>query len=796
MELYMDASKEPRVRAKDLLSKMSVSEKLVQITGYNPAVWSSDDFDRDYPDGAGQVAFFAGAEKESIAEAAKLQRQIQDEIMRRSPHHIPAIFHVETLCGAMLPEAASFPPGIGRAASFDPDLEEKVGEVCGRQARAAGASQAFAPVLDVSRDPRFGRQGETYGEDPSLVAAMGVAYTKGIQKNGIAATAKHFLGYHDTQGGIHAANCDIPERLLREVYGKPFQVAITEGGLQGIMPCYNSINGEPVAASRRMLHDLLREEMGFQGLTVSDYCAVSEVYERHCIGETLEEAGRMALKAGMQQELPSRKAYNQTMLKGEEREDILKALDEAVEGILTEKFRLGLFENPYAWDEKELKKVCEDKSNQELMLQSAQESFVLMKNNGTLPLKRCKQKVAVIGYHAAATRALFGGYTYMSMTESRLGVETTMAGFEKNPLTDPARKSGVYTGTVVQQEHPDAEKLAKQLLPGVKNLLEALQEQEPEIEFLYSYGYPYAGNDCSGHEAALETAKEADVILMTTGGKYGTGSTASIGEGIDGTNINLPECQELLIQKMYALGKPIVIVHFGGRPISSDASDEYADAILEVWNPAEKGAQAIAQTLFGLYNPGGKLPVTVAWCAGQIPVFYNHVNGSSYDQNTHSAFESYIDCPHEPRYYFGHGLSYTEFSYQNLCLEKKKLQPDESLTVSVEIENTGHMAGDETVQMYIRDLHASMVRPVMELQGFRRVHLQPGEKKTVVFHLPLGQLAFLDSQMRWKVEKGEMEIRIGASAEDIRLTERFEILKNEWVEGKTRGFYAKTEVVC
>lgn len=795
MELFMDSSIDPRIRAKDLLSKLSVREKLAQITGYNPAIWSRDDLENDYPDGAGQVSFFIGAEQETVFDAARSQRKLQDEIMSRSPHRIPAIFHVETLCGAMLPGAASFPPGIGRGASFDPELEEKIGGVCGIQARAAGAFQAFAPVLDISRDPRFGRQGETYGEDPSLAAAMGTAYTKGIQKNHIAATAKHFLGYHDTQGGIHAANCDIPERLLREVYGKPFQAAITEARLQGVMPCYNSINGEPVAASRRILHDLLRQEMGFQGLTVSDYCAVSEIYERHCVGESLEDAGRMALQAGMQQELPSKKAFTEKMFAGEEQNQLLKALDDAVEEILTEKFELGLFEDPYSWDEKELKTVYEDKNSQELMLQAALESLVLIKNKGILPLKRCRQKIAVIGYHAAATRALFGGYTYMSMTESRLGAENTMAGFEKNPLRDESLKENVFHGTVVQKEHSDAEHLAKQVLPGVQNLLEALREQEPEVEFLYSYGYPYAGDDCSGHEDALKTAQEADIILMTTGGKYGTGSTASIGEGIDGTNINLPECQERLIRKMYTLRKPIVILNFGGRPISSDAADECADAILNVWNPAEKGAQAIAQTLFGLYNPGGKLPVTVPWCAGQIPVFYNHLNGSSYHQNTHSAFNRYIDCPHEPRYYFGHGLSYTEFSYGNLRAEREKLLPKDTLTVSVDIENIGSVAGDETVQLYIRDPHASMVRPVMELQGFRRIHLLPGEKKTVVFHLPISQLAFLDSEMKWKVEKGEMEIRIGSASNDIRVNGVFEIMQNAWIDGKTRGFYANADVL-
>ena len=797
MFTYQDKNASPEDRAEDLLHRMSFEEKVAQLSGYNPAVWSSDDLDRDYPLGVGQVSFLIGAEKGTIYEAAAFQRDLQKKIMEKSPHGIPAIFHIETLCGVMLPEATSFPSGIGQGATFDPVLQEEVGRLAGRQARAAGAVQAFAPVLDISRDARFGRQGETYGEDPALAAALGSAYVRGMQQDGnlqegVVATAKHFVGYHDSQGGIHAAACDIPERLLREIYARPFQAAVSEGGMMGIMPCYSSINGVPVACSEEILSKLLVEEMGFNGLVVSDYSAVQEVYERHHVCESYEEAGRRALMAGMHQELPSRKCYTPEAFKMEMDKAIFAArLNMAVKKVLTIKFATGLFENPYAAADEEIAGIYGDPHNKQITRRAALESLVLVKNDGILPLEKKKQTIAVIGYHGKARRAMFGGYTYMSMTESVLGARNTMAGMKKEQAEDIYE---TYPGTLVQKEHPDAEKLAGKLLSGMNDLLEELKQKNPQSSFVYAYGYPYTGCDCSAHEEALSVAQKADIIVMTVGGKYGTGTTASMGEGIDGTDINLPLCQEELIRKMAGLGKPLVLIHFGGRPISSDAADQYANAVLEAWNPGEEGPGAIVDTLFGEYNPGGRMPVSTPYHAGQIPVYYNHPYGSSYHQGTISAFRSYMDCPHEPRYCFGHGLSYTTFAYRNMRMNKKQLCPDEKLEVTLTVENTGERDGDEIVQIYVRDCQASMVRPVMELAGFCRIHLKKGEAKNILFTMSSGQFAFLDQDMRWKIEAGEMEIMAGASAGDIRLKDTFHICEDAFIDSRERGFYSQTTI--
>lgn len=793
----------PEERAEVLLAKMSLEEKMGQLVGYYPESYSEKELEREYPHGAGQVACFAMREMKSLGEIAHHQRIIQDKIMELSGHHIPAIFHMEGLCGILIRDATGFPSGIGRAASWNPVLEEKVGHIAGCESAAVGASMVLAPVLDISRDSRFGRQGETYGEDPVLASEMGVAYAKGIhhrKEDGLqtGAAAKHFIGYHDSQGGIHAANCDIPYRLLREVYAKPFQAVMNKAGLQAVMPCYSSLNGQPVSASKEILTGLLREEMGFDGLVVSDYRAVAEIHERQKVGENLTEAGAMALGAGIDMELPSKHCFNEELAQWFASGKLnIEILNQAVKRILTEKFRRGLFENPYALEGSSLSGVFHTEEAESAALQSALESIVLLKNDGILPIKVPARKVAVIGYHAASTRSMFGGYTYMSMTERWLGAKNTMAGVEEADKGDIVQETvkELYSGSYVQKEHPMAEKLAKELRPHSNNLLEQLMQIMPDTEFSYSYGYPYAGDDVAGHEEALKAAKEADLVFVTVGGKYGTGSMASTGEGIDSTNINLPPCQELFLEKLETLNKPVVCIHFDGRPISSDAAERCAGAILEAWSPAERGAEAIGRIIMGEYNPGGKLPVSVAYDAGQEPIYYNHYNGSSYHQGAMGAFFSYSNRPFEPRYCFGYGLSYTSFGYSRLTLSNKEIEPDGTVEITFEVTNTGGMAGDEIVQLYLKDQYATMSRPVMELVGFLRVNLRPGEKKQISFSVAMSQTAFLDKDRRWKIESGTFEVLVGASSQDIRLKDRFRIISDAWIEGRERELYAEARAI-
>lgn len=798
MEKYKNVSLSPRERAEDLLGRMSLDEKMGQVNCLFPYGDNWDIVERDMEYGIGQVSTLDVREIKSLDEVAAWQRKIQEKVMERSGHGIPAVFHMEGLCGAFIQDSMSFPSGIARGASWDPELEERIGEVVGRQELSCGITQVLAPVLDVSRDSRMGRQGETYGEDPTLAAALGTAYVRGIQNQDVAgrraeSVAKHFLGFHASLGGIHGANCDVPDRSLEEVYAKPFQAAISKAGLKGIMPCYCSINGEPVSASENLLTKLLRDKMGFEGVCVSDYGAVGNVHNTQRVSESVTEAGLLCMKAGMDVE-----AQNCTGFNAELKEWFrtgkadMAILDRAVLRILEAKFRMGLFEHPYALDGEELIKHFSGEKDREVSLQSALESMVLVKNNGVLPLQEGIRKIAVVGCHADNARSFFGGYTHLSMVEAVHAVANSIAGIESGSME--GKTFPTVPGTQIQSDETEEfNAILRHQKPGCPSLLEMLRERIGGVEIGYAYGYPIAGDDQSRFEEALKLAEDADLIVLTLGGKHGSCSVASMGEGVDATDINLPECQDAFIKRAAALGKPMIGIHFNGRPISSDMADKYLDAIVEAWNPSEMGAEAIVQVLTGEYNPGGKLPLSVARNAGQIPIYYNHPNGSAWHQGASIGFAEYVDMPHTPRYCFGHGLSYTEFSYGGLQIAQETVEPEGAVDISVEIENTGRRRGDEVVQLYFRDVNASMTRPVKELAGFRRITLEPGERKKVQFRLQCSQTAFLDAHMQWKVEKGEFEVQIGSSSEDIRQTGRFFITADGFVEGKIRGMWADAE---
>lgn len=807
---YRDTTKSPAERARELLEELTLEEKMAQLTCIFPFGDSFDDMEqqaKEMPYGTGQVSTLEMRRIHTLDEAAAWQRKMQETVMTQSPHHIPAIFHMEGLCGGFIQESTSFPSGIARGSGWDPKLEEKIARTVAEQEAACGITHILAPVLDISRDSRMGRQGETYGEDPALAAALGAAYTRGVQTTQAdgrkpESVAKHFLGFHNSQGGIHGSQSDTPPRLLEEIYGKPFQAAITESGLKGIMPCYNSIDGEPASVSHRLLTELLRERMGFDGLAVSDYGGISNAHEVQHIGETIAETGLLAMEAGMDMEMPKAAGY------GEELKEMFRSgqadmelLDRTVLGVLEAKYRMGLFEHPFAADGEELHRIFDKTEGAELSLQSARESMILLKNNGVLPLSGKIRKLAVIGPHADCARKFFGGYTHLCMMESVYAVKSSIAGVEDSPVLPggavlPGGEPVEYVpGTQIQS---DEAKLFDDILrlqkPECRSLLEELKLRMPDTEILYAYGYPVAGADESGFEEAMKAVKEADAVILTLGGKHGTCSMATMGEGVDAANINLPECQDAFIRAAVAYGKPLIGVHFDGRPISSDTADRHLDAIVEAWSPAESGAQAVADVLMGAYNPGGKLPVSVAYNAGQIPVFYNHPNGSAWHQQESIGFVNYVDLPHTPRYCFGHGLSYTRFAYTDLEISTTEVEPDGEVTIRCTVENAGERAGDEVVQLYLRDRFASMTRPVKELAGFCRIHIEPKEKIRVTFTVKADQTAFLDREMRWKVERGDIDVEIGSSSEDIRLTGEFRITQDQWINGAERTFYAASEM--
>lgn len=799
MENYKNTSLSPEERAKDLMARMTTAEKLAQLTGLM-AIKGRENRMADFlTNGIGQLSTLDFRNQPTYADAAKWQRELQTLVMSKSRFSIPAVFHMEGLGGALLEGGVSFPSGIGRGSSFHPETEEEIGRIVSRQELSVGITQVLAPVLDVARDPRMGRYCEPYGEDPTLAAEMGAAYTRGIQGNCIAgrhaeSVAKHFMAFHYSQGGIHGANVEVGEPMMREVFAKPFEAAIRESGLRGVMPCYCSIDGLPIHASKKYLTKTLREDMGFDGVVVSDYSGVDNTHKVQHIGETLADAGLRCLEAGMDVELPMPSAYTGELLKKfDSGEADMSVLDKTCLRVLTAKFRMGLFEHPFALEGDELHSIYENDGDHQVTLRSARESIVLLKNNGVLPLSKTVKKIALIGPHAVNARSFFGGYTQMSMVEAVHAAANSMAGTGGGGSTQNVEMLRV-PGTNVQLDETEVfDAILKRLYPDCRNLLQELTARLPDTEIVHASGYYVFGADESRFEEALELARDADLVILTLGGKNGSGSIATMGEGVDGTDINLPKAQDAFIHKVKALGKPLIGVHLDGRPISSDIADRELDAILECWSPAECGAEAIVDVLTGQVNPSGKLPVSVARGAGQLPVWYNHVNGSEWHQGHSIGFSDYVDMPHTPRYEFGFGLSYTKFEYNDLTLSADSVGPDGSVKVSCKVTNIGDIVGTEIVQLYLRDKYASMMRPVKELAGFARVTLKPGETKTVTFSVEASQTAFFADE-GWTVEKGEIKVQLGASSEDIRLAGSFTINSSAQITSRDRAFWATAEV--
>lgn len=799
---WQDRTLPPEKRAQDLLARMSPEEKLGQIQCYSAIHTGGRPLEEIFPHGVGEVSCLTAVMCPDKGSVAEMVRGLQRRIMEAGEHHIPAVFHIETLCGVLMPEAVSFPSGIGQAAAWNPELSRQAGEIIGRQARAAGFSQALSPVLDISRDPRFGRQGESCGEDPVLASVLGTACVRGLQNTGdfgetVAATAKHFLAFQAGEGGICTARSAVPERELLEVYAKPFQAAISEGNLRSIMNSYSSVNGEPVCGSKRLLTGLLRDRMGFGGFTVSDYCSVSQMHSVHHVCADEADAGRKALEAGIDCELPTDECYTEALLEQIQSGKLdVSVLDRAVLRVLTEKFRLGLFEHPYPVDESTLKEVFCDSKSREVSRRMAAESLVLLKNNGILPMDAGKKKIALIGCHADSARALFGGYSFIAMKENTLGVRMTMAGIETedNGGAPDVSERNEYPGSSVVREDPRTDSLVRACCPGIKSLREALETACPDAQIRYAYGYPYAGDDETGFPEALRTAEEADIVILTLGGRYGWNVSSTMGEGIDAMDIGIPKCQEEFIRKAAGLGKPVIGIHFDGRPISSNAADIYLDALLEAWTPGEYGAEAIADILVGRENPGGKLPVCAARGSGQIPVYYAHENGSGFDTGKSAAFDDYVDGSRKPLYFFGHGLSYTTFRVSAPRVDRTAVKPGDVLHIETDVENTGDLAGSEVVQLYVKDCFASVSRPVMELAGFCKVYLKPGGKKTVTFEMRVDQTAFLDETMRWKVEAGEMKLMTAVSSDHICGETAFAITEDAYIDGAKRGFWAEPHI--
>jgi beta-glucosidase len=745
---YRNPHLPPAARVKDLLSHMTLEEKAAQMM----CVWqkkadmlldAQGDFDERKAKaafgeghGIGQVGRPSDAGKGKDPRAtAELTNAIQKFFIENSRLGIPVVFHEECLHGHAAIDSTNFSQPIGLGATFDPLLVEQLFTMTALEARMRGAHQALTPVLDVARDPRWGRVEETYGEDPYLVSRMGVAAVRGFQgdrsfrdKSRVMATLKHFAAHGQPESGTNCAPANAGERVLRETFLYPFQAAIQEAGAISVMASYNEIDGVPSHANRWLLRDVLRGEWGFKGFVVSDYYAIAELHYRaevrgHAVAKDSKEACTLAVAAGVNIELPEPDCY--LHLADLVRKKVLKEsqLDELVAPMLLWKFQMGLFEDPYV-DPNEAARTVGSEAHRELALRSARETITLLQNEGGLaPLDPKSFKcVAVVGPNAH--RMLLGGYsgtpkhnvTVLEGIRAKLGEQARVLYAEGCKIT----VGGSWNEDVVTPSDPEEDR---------RQIAEA-----------------------------VEVARQADMVVLALGGNEQTSREAWSFQHLgDRASLNLVGRQEDLVDALAATGKPMVAFLFNGRPLAVESLQRKVPVIFECWYLGQETGRAVADVLFGDYNPGGKLPITVPRSAGHLPAFYNYKP---------TARRGYLFDDITPLYPFGYGMSYTSFEIREVRLAKKSIRTDGVTHVRARITNTGERAGSEVVQMYIRDRFSSATRPVKELKGFRRVFLEPGESAAVQFEIGPEQLAFYDIRMEHVVEAGEFEIMLGNSSRD------------------------------
>lgn len=711
-------------RVDSVLSLMTLEDKIGQLNqlsfgiGWGPAVKVSVPDEYKELIRQGKVGSFLNAV------GAEFTYELQKIAVNESKLKIPLIFGLDVIHGFK----TIFPIPIGEAATWQPEIVEMSAHYQAIEAASAGIHWTFSPMVDIARDPRWGRIMEGSGEDPYLGSLMAAARVKGYQENlsdlNIIACAKHYAGYGGAEGGRDYNTVDISERTFRDVYLPPFKSAV-DAGVYTLMASFNEIAGIPSSGNKYLLNDILRDEWKFKGFVVSDWNSIGELVN-HGFAEDLKHAGQISLNAGLDMDMESRSYI--THLKELVNEDKVDedVIDESVKRILRVKFLLGLFDDPFRYCNKEReKKNIMTEEMRIASLEAAKRSMVLLKNTkDILPLKRNYKRIAIIGPLANSKTNPLGGWSAMG--------------------------DSVDVITVVE---------------GFKNYV------DKKTDILYAEGCKINDNSSAGFKNAINIAKKSDVIILCLGE-----SSDMSGEACSRSSLDLPGKQEDLAKELFKTGKPIVVVLMNGRPLSINWLNENVNAIVEAWFPGVTAGDAVAKVLFGDYNPSGKLPVTFPRTVGQVPIYYNHKNtGRPGDVDNHYTSQ-YLDLPLTPLYPFGYGLSYTTFNYDNITLSNTKFTNEDSIIVSVKVKNTGNYDGEEVVQMYVRDLVGSVTRPVKELKGFKKIMLKRGEEKSVQFTIHEKDLRFTAADMKFKSEPGMFKVFVGTNSVNV-LEKEFELVE-------------------
>lgn len=746
-DIYEDPSAHIEDRINDLLSQMTLEGKTCQMaTLYGSGRVLEDPLPTPewknslWKDGIGNIdeqhnglGKFRSEYSFPYGKSVEARQTIQRWFVEETRLGIPVDYTNEGIRGLCHDRATMFPAQCGQGATWNKELIAKIAEVEATEALALGYTNIYSPILDIAQDPRWGRVVECYSEDPYLVSQLGKQMILGLQKNNLVATPKHFAVYSIPVGGRDGGTRTDPHvapREMRTLYLEPFRVAFQEANALGVMSSYNDYDGVPVTGSPYFLTDILRKEWGFKGYVVSDSEAVEFIQTKHRIAKTPEEAAAISVNAGLNIRtnftppedfvLPLRKAVGQGLV-------TMETIDSRVKDILRVKFGLGLFDNPYTGDAKQAEKVVHSKEHQEIALEVARQSIVLLKNeNNLLPLDKNIQSIAIIGPNADEKKQMICRY---------------------GPANPPIIT--LYEGL-------------KSFLPSAKinyaKGCEIVDDRYPLSEILPQ---PLNEKEAGMIAEAVEAAKASEVVILVLGG-----SEVTVREDKSRTDLNLPGRQMDLLKAVEATGKPIVLVLMDGRAATINYAQEHIPAIVHAWFPGEFGGKAIPEVLFGDYNPGGKLAVTFPKSIGQIPFAFPFKPGS--DVATKNAVYGAL-------YPFGYGLSYTTFEYSNLTITPKKQTPSGNITVTATIKNTGNRKGDEVVQLYIRDEYSSVTTYTKVLRGFERITLEPGESKEVSFTLTPQDLAIWDINNKFSVEPGTFEVQVGTSSQDIKLKDRFEV---------------------
>ena len=743
---YRDPKRSIEERVADLVGRMTLEEKIAQLEGTWQNRGNLKDQNQLFVDekggfvperalaalknGLGQMS--RPSEQRGPRAMAEFTNTLQKWVKENTRLGIPVLFHEECLHGHAALKGTSYPQAIALASTWDEALVHDVFRAVAGEVRARGAQQCLAPVLDLARDPRWGRTEETYGEDPYLVSHIGVSAIRGFQGNGpvidkshVMATAKHFAVHGQPEGGTNVAPGNYSERVIREYFLKPFEAAVKEGHVQTVMASYNEIDGIPSHSNKHLLDDILRHEWGFDGLLVSDYFGITELRTVHKVVGSNEAAAKLALESGVDIELPFAEAFPSLIEQVNQGKVSEELVDRAVSRVLRTKFLTGLFDDPYV-DPDYAEKITNSVEHQRLALKAAHEAIILLKNQGNLlPLEKSKyQRIAVIGPNAADVH--LGGYS-----------------------NKPGRGVSVLDG-IKAELGPGSQLLYAE---GCK-ITESIPDWDADKVVLAD-----ATLNAKRIDEATKVAKKADLVILVLGGNEQSSREAWAKNHLgDRDSLDLLGDQDQLVKGILATGKPTVVFLLHGRPNSINYIAEHVPAILEGWYLGQEGGTAVADVLFGNYNPGGKLPISVPRSVGQLPDYY---------YQKPSAKRGYLGSTTEPLFPFGWGLSYTTFKYSNLRAVSDTIGPEGQTKVTVDLTNTGTIRGDEVAQLYIHQKISSVTRPIKELRGFHRISLGPGETKTIEFTLGPKDLSYLNREMQREVEPGTFELMAGGNSSDL-----------------------------